>query len=363
MILAKRKILKKTKFDDLQKFVGFPVILFIFILIIIFFFNFIQKDFVSNEVSYLSCGDGTPEGNCSINKPYYCINETLVENVSFCSCPENFTIKENSCYSLNKRGSKKIMLNYVLHGEEKVLSLTLYREMNNYLLDIPEFLEHKDGESPTRQDFELRNINEKNQRELLLPLITEIQNIAKNKDDQARIAISLVQQIPFGFSDKTFLFGNLELNCSRFPYNVLWDYEGICSEKSQLLVFLLKELGFDTVLFYHHKENHEAVGIKCPEKYSYKNTGYCFIETTGASILSNSYIQYVGGKRLESIPEVIPVSDGISLSDNLYEYQDAKLLEKIHKIYEEDKRLNLYRQDQLENLNAKYFLEKKYYSG
>ncbi len=33
-----------------------------------------------------ACPDGTPHGNCSVTKPYYCMNGSLVHNCSFCGC-------------------------------------------------------------------------------------------------------------------------------------------------------------------------------------------------------------------------------------------------------------------------------------
>ena len=105
-------------------------------------------------------------------------------------------------------------------------------------------------------------------------------------DDQARIAISLVQQIPYDW--QTFGLEN------RYPYEVIYDNTGVCEEKSRLLAFLLRDLGFDVVLFSFESENHMAVGIMCPVQYSYKNTGYCFVETTEPTMITYSQGEYVG---------------------------------------------------------------------
>ncbi len=49
----------------------------------------------------VNCPDGTFVGNCSINKPLFCLsNGTLVENTSVCGCPENKRIYKNSCIDI-----------------------------------------------------------------------------------------------------------------------------------------------------------------------------------------------------------------------------------------------------------------------
>jgi len=150
------------------------------------------------------------------------------------------------------------------------------------------------------------------------------------KDDQARIAISLVQKIPFGISDRKIKFGERDVDYSRYPYEVLYEGQGTCGEKSTLLALLLRELGYGVVLFYYEKENHESLGIKCPLEEGYKGTGYCFVETTGPAIISDDRIAYSGGIWLNSIPQIMLISEGITFGENnFYEAGDANILQKI----------------------------------
>ena len=201
-------------------------------------------------------------------------------------------------------------------------------------------------------------MNDSLQRESILPLVKEIQNLAPDsKTDQARIAVSLVQNIPYGFSDKKELILGKEFNHHRYPYEVLYDNEGICGEKSQLLAFLLKELGFDVAIFYNQMENHESVGIKCPKRKSWHGSEYCFVETSGPSIISDASITFVGGINLESKPLVMKISDGISLSSNLEDYEDA---ESFKKIREKNGNLNSFDITKLDELRKKYGLDGEY---
>ena len=295
-------------------------VLFGFIFIVILFLSFIQ----AKEVSV--CGDGTLLNSCSLTKGYFCEDRKLVERASVCDCPENLVKSGDKCISKYQTESKKVNLRYFFDGEEKEIIFTVYGGMNNYVSELKKNINYAGNESPSRGDFKLKSMDEPEQRNLLIPLVVEIQNLEKKKEDQFRIATSIVQSISYGYSDKTASFFGIELNYSRYPYEVLYENEGICGEKSELLAFLLRELGYEVVLFYNQKENHESVGIRCPLEYSWNNSGYCFIETSGPSIISDTSIGYVGGVRISSEPQIINISRGISLGENLKEYKDAKKL-------------------------------------
>jgi len=326
-------------------------VLFMFILFV-FLISFVNAGIFQKQKT---CGDETLEGECSTRQPYICSEEILVEKASVCGCSENMTLQGDSCVSEYMSGnSKEITLEYVLRGEKGEINYVVYEEMRNYLFDLPDFITYRDNQVPFRGDFKLRNLNEPKQRELLLPLVTKIQNLADNKKDQARIAISIVQHISFGNSNETISLGGSEINYSRYPYEVLYEQEGVCGEKSELLAFILREIDYGVVLFYHAPENHESLGIKCPEKNGLENTTYCFIETTGPSILTNNKNKYLEGIKLTSYPEIIPISDGEALGKSLYEYRDARHLIKISEILEERGKLNIFRFNKLNRLKEKY---------
>ena len=162
--------------------------------------------------------------------------------------------------------------------------------------------------------------------------------------------MNLVQEIPFGNSDKVVGIAGILLNYSRYPYEVLYDLEGVCGEKSELLVFILKEMGYEVGFFYYPAENHEAVAVKCPFWHSVRWSGYCLVETTGPSIMTDKGIEYVGVGELKSKPEVIVISEGKSIGNWWYEYWDANRLNRIRK------GLAIFRESGLEKLTEKYNL-------
>jgi hypothetical protein len=304
-----------------------------------------------------TCGDGSFYDTCSLNDPYFCEEGLLVERASVCGCPEGFRKKEDSCTSNYHIDPKDISLDYTLNGKREKLDLVVYGGVADYLHELPKTIYYRGEEKPLRVDFKLKHIDEEVQREFLLPLLVEIQNIANSKEDQMRIAVSLVQNIPFGASNETVSINKeYSVNYSRYPYEVLYDGEGICGEKSELLAFLLREMGYGVVLFYNNLENHESVGIKCPVKYSWDKSGYCFVETSGPAIISDDEIEYVNGIRLKSEPEIMLIADGASLPDDLEEYVYAEVFKGIRKILKEGGNLNDEQSDEYERLKKKYGL-------
>jgi hypothetical protein len=54
-----------------------------------------------------------------------------------------------------------------------------------------------------------------------------------------------------------------------------------------LLILLLKNLGYRTSYIYFPDFNHAGVGIGCNGDYEFKNTGYCYIETTNDFLITD----------------------------------------------------------------------------
>ena len=340
--------------DWSKKFVLKLIIIFVCIAILMFVIFSIIKNLNSGKVEKtLTCNDGTFYDSCSLNKPYYCANGNLVENSSFCGCVRGWEIKNDSCYSSDLYKNPKIIsLKYLLNGHEDYLNFTVYGGANNYFLNISKPYKFFTDEKATRKDYKLVQINDPIQRELLISLVVQIQNISNNKDDQMRIATSLVQNLPYGSSNEMFKFLGQEINYTRYPYEILYDGYGDCEEKSSLLVFLLKEIGYGTASFYYQQENHESVGIACPYEKSYLGSGYCFIETTGPSVMTNYNGNYEFGKL--SNPEIVILSSGFSLENNLYEYDDGqKMINLMNKI-DKSGGLNYFQNKSLEKIKKKY---------
>lgn len=251
------------------------------------------------------------------------------------------------------------ILSYILKGNRDAISFVVEKEINDYLAGLPrEYLCNPQCESD--QQYELRYLNEDAQRVKLKKLAEIIQSRTDTPDDQARIAISLTQQIPYDW--ERYRAKNL---INRYPYEAIYENKGVCGEKARLTAFLLRELGFGTALFYFEAENHMAAGITCPAQYSYKNTGYCFIEATTPVIITNDQGGIIvfdeqGNERtipLSSTPIIYYVSEGNSFDSVSQEYSDAKEWIRISKLIEDLAPGQYLSQD---DYDMWWFLAKKY---
>jgi len=275
----------------------FVLIVVVFlILLFVLFFVFLRDN--------LNCGDGTIVGKCSTVKPYFCLQGELVERASICGCLENLSEVGEECFFEYKTNPKNISLNYFFKHKFEKINFIAYETGDNYLGGLERSINI--GDNFSRRDLKLKVIENEIQRELLLPLVKEIQNLEKNKKEQAEIAISLVQNIEYGSASNLSLLK--QALSTKYPYEVLYENQGICGEKSDLLALLLKELGYGTAIFYFPGANHEAVGVKCPFYRDFRNTGYCYVETTGPSeINDNDVLNRLGN---DEIFEIIEIAEG-----------------------------------------------------
>jgi hypothetical protein len=175
------------------------------------------------------------------------------------------------------------------------------------------------------RQYYLKYLNDPDQKKVLDPIVSAIGSAASGKDDQLRVAISMVQQIPYDY-DKAYGIGASTTTSSvrmRSPYEVLYDKKGVCSEKSLLLAYIVRELGYGVILFEFSSERHMAVGIKSPAQYDFRNTGYAFVETTSPSIATDDQGNYVGTGKLTSMPDVLVIADGATFASVSEEFADA----------------------------------------
>lgn len=302
------------------------------------------------------CHDRTESGECSETQPYLCSDGKLIESPSICGCTYTLSLDSSGvCVNQYRTNPKNMTFNYTVNGERGEINFTVYYGLYAYLSNLSRTLNL--DKNPTLFDFRSKSVNEENQKAFLLPLVVAIQNAAEDPDDQVRIAVSLVQNIPFGSSNKTIRVLDFSFEYYRYPYEVLYEDQGVCGEKSALLAILLKELGYGSAFLYYPKENHEAMGIECPINKGIDAIGYCFIETTGPSIITDNKTEYVSSVGLVSIPQVIPISYGSSFGEkNFYEYKDAKVLDSIREDARTYGTLNFIQHVQFQSLKKKYGL-------
>ncbi len=270
------------------------------------------------------CNDGTIYSQCSLTQPKFCTNGALIDRATVCGCPGSLTIQGDSCVSPLQTDPKSMSYPYVLRGSRGSIPFTTYSGLDQYLAAQPRSFTCYNGNCPTQDQMTLSYLSESNEGPSITALAGEIKSITPNTDDQARIAVSMVQNMPYDYASF-----NAGVTKGRYPYETLYEDTGVCGDKSMLLASLLRELGYGTALLQFNTQNHMAVGIKCPAQYAYQNTGYCFIESTTPNIITFSDGDYVGVGKLNTAPNVIPVSDGAEFSSVQQDYSDAQRYDQI----------------------------------
>jgi|GEM_PF-5674657 len=107
-------------------------------------------------------------------------------------------------------------------------------------------------------------------------IIEEIESLGlPDRDDEALIAIRFVQDLEYGIVRDEQMSYHV-----RYPYEVLFEMEGKCDEKTYLMYKLLARMGYGVAILDMSQQEHMALGIKCPPEDDYLDTGYCYIETT-----------------------------------------------------------------------------------
>lgn len=210
--------------------------------------------------------------------------------------------------------------NGVLNGKKKTINFTVDSNIFNYIYNVPRL------PCPTCSSLAERDrviITEATQKAAMAPLVNAIKAAAKKPDDRARLAISIVQNIPYD-SDKSALISGGHTTHFRYPYETIYNNLQVCSENSFLIAFLLTELGYGAAVFMFPNANHEVAAIKCPARYSYQNTGYCFVEGSYRNIITydTMALRNSSGMVLE---ELTP--GGLTFSPKA-DYKDAQNLKK-----------------------------------
>lgn len=232
--------------------------------------------------------NATPPEGYSINE----VKVTIVKDIK-----EYETDKETNYYP------------YVLQFKKGNFEISTYKGIAEYLsTQYPEMY------SDYATDVEITEYykhftNNEIQDKYLAEVIDEIKDKTKIPEMKVRVAVSLVQHIPYTRTD-----GNL------YPYELLYHNHGDCEERSILLAALLNKLGYGTALFLFEDDNHMVTGIKCPKQYDYHGTGYCYIETTAPTIMT--YTGY-SSEYYEPEPKVLVIGDGESFYQISKEHEDG----------------------------------------
>lgn len=287
------------------------------------------------SICYTACEEGTfkcegAEGICYESLPSSTdsfskssCSKKIELNGSICGCDNDFFSIDGYCYPnkyiknpyFTTDGWGHMYNPNLTMGRNYLLNYSVYFSASKYFENLDKDIYYYPGvdPEPNYKDYILKNIDDPFQLFLIQPIVDAIKNLSDDLDFQARVVISLVQWIPYDNN----AFDEGADPYELYAYEVLLNNKGVCGEKSQLMILLLRELGFGTAIFEFPDENHATAAIKCPKEYSYKKTGWCFIEATGTAYVGNSNNNYVDVGKLSYNPLIHVISDG-------YEYKDIE---------------------------------------
>lgn len=215
-------------------------------------------------------------------------------------------------------GKTKQSYPYIIRSMSQFLYFDTYDGVNTYLQERYPDRPSDFYNVSTLETYYREYVSDPVQKKYLDDFIDNIHDRSYLPQERARLAISLIQHIPYKVTSRTY-----------YPYEVLYYDQGKCEEKSILAAYVLTQMGYGTALLLYYPEHHMALGLKCPKQYSVDQSGYCFVETTTPSIMTFNNGSYTGVGKLTSHPEIIRISEGDTFEQIDEEYTDARLLDTV----------------------------------
>lgn len=226
-----------------------------------------------------------------------------------------------SCVDYTDTGSVVKTYEYILRGERGMINFELYPRLDDALSKRENVYTCTRGECPAQKEVDeiltKRMLDHEDQNIEINALAQKIFDEADTDDDRARIAISLVQKLDYDYDALA------QATPNKYPYEALYQKRGVCGEKAILMAGLLREIGYGVALFQYRPERHMAVGLRCPKDYDHLDSGYCFVESTIPSIITDDEGDYAGAGKLKSRPQIIEIAEGKEFRGVYEEYQDA----------------------------------------
>lgn len=187
----------------------------------------------------------------------------------------------------------RIAYQWEYNGRQYSIEETLFNSYYDFYSNLPKTYSYYEGELAQNWEEEYFNmfLAHPTEDKTILELVAKIKELGvKNNlsDDQiVELVLSFVQNITYDEAKAKKILSENNLNqledvesAPDYPYEVLYKKLGVCSDKSLLAYSLMRELGYGAAIFVYDAENHMSIGIRCPEKYSTYDSGYCYAETT-----------------------------------------------------------------------------------
>jgi len=198
----------------------------------------------------------------------------------------------------------------VVNGKKKNYNMPTDSSVYQTLFNLPSYTCGQFGytDATLGACYNFMFFDRADQKEALQPLVDWLKGKKiKKSDDRVRAAASLAQNIPYDDNKAT---GEEEVatgrgHGTRYPYETLYENAGICGEKSFLIVYLLKELGYGTATMVFLSPLHRVAAVKCADAYDFRDTGYCIIQPNYRKMIT-----FEGSQKDEDPYQITVQSDG-----------------------------------------------------
>lgn len=180
---------------------------------------------------------------------------------------------------------KEIEYKWNYNGKEYSLKMTLHKSVYDFYRSSPKDYVYS-GELPDNweEDYYGMFLKLNPIDQTIGQLTASIEELGKknrlSEEQIVELATAFVQSIPYDDAKAKLIEGGSDEVKPMYPYEILYDNLGVCSEKSFLLTVILRQLGYGTALFEYKEAKHLAAAVKCPQELSSYASGYCYIEAT-----------------------------------------------------------------------------------
>jgi len=206
----------------------------------------------------------------------------------------------------------------VVNGKKKNYNMPTDSSLYNTLFGLPDYT--CNNYATLADCYNTVLLGRADQKEAMKPLVNWINKKVKKSGDRVRAAASLAQYIPYDYNKST---GDEEVSTgrghgTRYPYETIFENSGICGEKSFLIVYLLKELGYGTATMVFFSPLHRVAAVKCAPEYDFRDTGYCIIQPNFRKMIT-----FEGSQKDDDPDQITIMSNGKTFNAK-GDYKDSR---------------------------------------
>lgn len=174
----------------------------------------------------------------------------------------------------NLTNPKEVKFSWKYNGKTYTLNQTYYESVYDYYNQKPKGI-FAGREEKSINDYLAINSKDTSIDDLISSLkkIADANNLTQ--DQFLEFSTDFVQYIPY--DSQQALTDRIH---PRYPYEVLYQNKGICSDKTLLMTMIIRKLNYGSAIFFYDKDQHMAAAVKCPSGYTNYDSGYCIVETT-----------------------------------------------------------------------------------